>query len=119
MHELSIARAIVDTASRHAEGRKVSLVSVRVGGLRQVVPDSLRFYFAIVARDGRCADAELELTAVPMRLRCRGCAVDWEPDQPDFRCPRCAGGSVEVLTGEELEIDYIEVEEEAACTAPG
>jgi hydrogenase nickel incorporation protein HypA/HybF len=118
MHELSIARAIVDTATRHAEGRQVDVVSVRVGWLRQVVPDSLRFYFGIVARDSACEHARLELTAVALRLRCSECGREWEPAEPDFRCPRCAPGSVEVLAGEELEIDYIEVEEEAECTAP-
>jgi hydrogenase nickel incorporation protein HypA/HybF len=119
MHELSIASAIVDTATKHADGRQVSVVSVRVGGLRQVTADSLRFYFEIVARDGVCAQARLECTQVALRLRCRDCGQEWETDQPEFRCSRCAPGSVEVLTGEELEVDYIEVEEEAACIAPG
>jgi hydrogenase nickel incorporation protein HypA/HybF len=38
MHELSIAASIADIAVRHARGRKVSRVEVRVGHLRQVVP---------------------------------------------------------------------------------
>ncbi len=41
MHELSIAEAIVDVATRHAAGRRVVRVEVKVGHLRQVVPDSL------------------------------------------------------------------------------
>ena len=53
MHELSISSAIVDTAMRHAGGRRVTAVDVRVGALRQVVPDSLAFYFEIVSRDTR------------------------------------------------------------------
>jgi hydrogenase nickel incorporation protein HypA/HybF len=118
MHELSVASAIVATAVKHADGRDVSLVSVRVGHLRQVVPDSLRFYFEIVARDSVCEGARLELTEVPLRLRCADCGEQWEPDEADFRCARCLPGSVEVLAGEELEVDYIEVEEEAACIGP-
>ena len=51
MHELSIASAIVDTALRHANDRRVTRVDVQVGALRQVVPDSLAFYFAIVAAE--------------------------------------------------------------------
>jgi hydrogenase nickel incorporation protein HypA/HybF len=95
---------------------------MRVGRLRQVVPSSLRFGFEIVARDTACAGAALELADVPLRLRCRGCGGEWEPELPSFRCPRCDGGDVEVLAGEELEIDYIDVEdpeEVAACTARG
>ncbi len=119
MHELSIASAILDSAVKHADGKPVAVVSVRVGALRQVVPDSLRFYFEIVAREGICEHATLELTEVPLRLRCSDCGREWEPDQPEFRCPGCAPGSVEVAGGAELEVDYIEVEEEAACIGPG
>jgi len=117
MHELSVASAIVDTAVRHADGRPVSVVSVRVGALRQIVPDSLSFYFEIVARDGLCEGAKLELAAVPLRLRCRDCDAEWLPEYPEFRCPDCDSATVEIIAGEELEVDYIEVEEESACIA--
>jgi hydrogenase nickel incorporation protein HypA/HybF len=120
MHELSVAGAVVDTAIRHADGRVIELVSVRVGRLRQVVPDSLRFYFEIVARDTPCEGAQLELTEVELRLRCDDCGGEWEPSEPLFRCPGCPSANVTVVAGEELEVDYIEVsEEEAACTARG
>jgi hydrogenase nickel incorporation protein HypA/HybF len=119
MHELSIASAVLNTALSHAEDRQVKLVSMRVGTLRQVVPDSLEFYFEIVARDTVCEGARLELIEVPARLRCRECELKWEPSIPAFRCPRCESGEVTVSAGEELEVEYIEVEEqEPACTAP-
>jgi hydrogenase nickel incorporation protein HypA/HybF len=118
VHELSIASAVLNTAQRHADGRQVSSVSVRTGAMRQVVGDSLSFYFDIVARDTLCEGAELTLTEVATELRCRGCETRWSPQIPAFRCPGCGGADVEVTAGEELEVDYIEVEEEAACTAP-
>ncbi len=119
MHELSIASAVLNTAAKHAGGRPVSVVSVRVGGLRQVVPESLRFYFEIVARDTICEHARLELTEIEARLRCARCEREWEPLVPAFRCPDCASAEVAVLAGEELEVDYIEVEtKESACIGP-
>lgn len=119
MHELSVATAVLNTAIKHAEGRAVNVVSMRVGRLRQVVPDSLRFYFEIVARDTVCQHARLELIEVELLLCCSDCARQWEATDPVFRCPDCASANVSVLAGEELEVDYIEVEEqEPACTAP-
>ncbi|MCW3002751.1 MAG: hydrogenase nickel insertion protein HypA [Conexibacter sp.] len=116
MHEFSIASAVVDTAVRHARGRRVSLVSVRFGRLRQVVPDALEFAFGIVARETVCEGARLEWEVVPARLRCAACAHEWEIEVPAFRCPGCGGADAAVLSGEELEVESIEVEE-AACTA--
>ena len=61
VHELSLAGAVIDTATRHADGRRVTAVHLRVGHLRQVVPDSLAFYFEHVAAGhavrGRAAGA--------------------------------------------------------------
>ncbi len=117
MHELSIATAVLNTACKHAGERRVSAVAVRAGALRQVVGESLDFYFEIVARDTVCQGARLELTEIPARLRCNDCEHEWQPTMPAFRCPACGSGPAGVLAGEELEVDYIEVEEmEAACT---
>jgi hydrogenase nickel incorporation protein HypA/HybF len=131
MHELSIASAIVDTALRHADERRVTRVDVRVGALRQVVPDSLAFYFAIVARDTACEGARLELELVGAWLRCPTCGHEWDPAPgpiaghealapvlPAFRCPACERAETEVVRGGELEVESIEITEEETCIAP-
>jgi hydrogenase nickel incorporation protein HypA/HybF len=112
MHELSLSGAIVNTVVKHAAGRPVSLVSLRIGALRQVVPDTLEFYFGFVSKDTVCEGARLEQELVPALLRCGGCKREWEIDLPIFMCPECgAGGRVEVASGEEFEVESIEVEE--------
>jgi hydrogenase nickel incorporation protein HypA/HybF len=120
MHELSISSAVVDTVVQHAAGRRVSAVTMTVGAFRQVVPESLEFYFGIVSRGTVCEGARLEQLLVPLRLGCSECGEEWEPELPAFRCPACAGSSVEVQRGDELEVESIEIEEEEAstCTAP-
>ena len=119
MHEFAIASAVVDTAVRHAQGRPVTVVSVRTGRLRQVVPASLAFAFGVLSRETLCDGAVLEQEVVPARLRCDACARDWEIELPIFRCPTCGTAAVEVLTGQELEVESIEIaqDEEAPCTA--
>lgn len=116
MHELSIAAAILDTAERHAGGRRVTVVDLRVGALRQVVPDTLAFYWDIVAQGSLCEGARLAQELVPARLRCGSCGAGWALDEADFRCAAC-GVAAEVVSGQELEVESIEVEE-GACTAP-
>ena len=117
MHELSLSAAIVDTVERHAEGRRVTAVNMTVGALRQVVPDSLEFHFELVARGTVCEGAQLRQELVPARVACRGCQAEWDLEEPVFVCGSC-GEVGEVVGGEEFMVDSIEVEEEAACTAP-
>jgi hydrogenase nickel incorporation protein HypA/HybF len=116
VHELSLSGAIVNTVVKHADGRRVSVVSLRVGRLRQVVPDTLEFYFGFTANGTVCEGARLEQELVPARLKCRDCRSEWEIEFPDFRCDACGGPDVEVLTGNEFEVESIEVEE-AVCIA--
>jgi hydrogenase nickel incorporation protein HypA/HybF len=125
MHELSLATGIVDTVVKHADGRPVTSVEMRIGTLRQVVPESLEFYFGICSRDTVCQGATLEQEIIHARLSCRSCNKEWELSEPDFRCRTCAGTNVEVIAGTEFEVDSIEVteeisndQEEAGCIAP-
>ena len=129
MHELSLSSAIIDTVLRHAEGRPVSVVEMRIGRLRQVVPDSLSFYFEIVSRDTLAEGAELQLELIDALMRCGSCAHEWDPAPPpaedeeqvmllpQFRCPSCGEAGAEAVRGEEFEVESIMVEEPAG--APG
>jgi hydrogenase nickel incorporation protein HypA/HybF len=119
MHELSLSNAIVSTAVAHARGRRVTAVNVLVGNMRQVVPESLEFYFDLVARETPCEGAVLQQTVLPARLRCRACGLEWELEVLDFRCPGCGDADFEVMSGAELEVESIEIEEEEPCIEPG
>ncbi len=116
MHELSLSSAIVGTVVKHAEGRRVTVVSLRVGRLRQVVPDTLEFYFEFVAKGTVCEGARLEQELLEARLRCESCEHEWSIEIPAFRCPICSGAEVEIAGGNEFEVESIEVEE-AECIA--
>ncbi len=120
MHEYDLSAAIVATVNKHAAGRRVTHVTLRIGRLRQVVKDTLEFYFAIVGRESLCQGATLEIIDVPAVLRCNSCKNEWEIEIPAFICGDCGPGAVEVATGEEFMVESIEVEDEedAACTAP-
>jgi hydrogenase nickel incorporation protein HypA/HybF len=117
VHELALSSAIVNAVVKHAQGRRVVAVDLRVGKLRQVIPDALEFYFEFVARGTACEGARLELQSIEARLRCHGCRHEWNLETPAFRCPQCMGSDVEIVGGNEFEVDAIEVEE-AECIAP-
>jgi hydrogenase nickel incorporation protein HypA/HybF len=112
MHELSIAQAVLDAVGRHAAGRRVTAVELQVGHLRQVVPSALSFAWELITPGTLAEGAELELREVPAAGFCRACETETAlPDLP-LRCQRCGGFDLELIRGEELLIDSLEVEEE-------
>jgi hydrogenase nickel incorporation protein HypA/HybF len=116
MHELSIAQAVVDVVECHAAGRRVLAVEVRVGHLRQVVPDSLEFAFELVVSGTPLEGAELRIEEVPAVGVCRACGTrssfDWFP----LVCQGCGSLDIELVEGEELLVDALELDEELVAT---
>ncbi len=111
MHELAIAQSVVAVADRHARGRRVASVQLKVGHLRQVVPSALTFAFELVAEGTALDGAELEIEVVPAAGACRECGA--ETFLPDFPlcCASCGGYDIDVTSGEELLVDSLELAE--------
>jgi hydrogenase nickel incorporation protein HypA/HybF len=106
MHELSIAESILAVADRHAGGRRIARVEVRVGHLRQVVPSALEFAFELLA-----PGVELAIVEVPTAVRCGTCGEESRLDGFPLICP-CGSADVEIVGGEELTVESLDVEEE-------
>ena len=112
MHEMSIAAAIVDVAERNARGRRVAKVEVTIGHLRQVVPSALELAFELVAEGTVVEGADLEIEYAPVRLACRGCAADSRVTDFPFACPSCGSVDVDVRSGDELLVEWLELADE-------
>jgi hydrogenase nickel incorporation protein HypA/HybF len=112
MHELSVADAVAQVASRHANGRRVTRVELKVGYLRQVVPTALEFAWQLVTDGTLLEGAELAIEEIPPRGRCRACATHTTMKSFPLQCGRCGGLDLELLAGEELLVDALELDDE-------
>jgi hydrogenase nickel incorporation protein HypA/HybF len=119
MHELSIADAVVAIASRHAGDRRVTRVELKVGHLRQVVPDALRFAFELVAVGTPVEGAELVMDVIPAAGVCRECGTESELPGFPLLCAACGSAAVELVCGEELLVDALELEDEMTTPIGG
>ena len=109
MHELAICDAIATTASKHAGGRPVSRVTVRVGYLRQVVPDALLFSWELVSASRELEGAELVVEQIPAVVLCHDCGEETALDLPILSCGACGGFEVKLLGGDELLVASIDM----------
>lgn len=113
MHELTIAENIKKVVEESIKDRaaKVRKIKLQVGRLTAVVPESLRFCFQFTAEGTSVEGAELEIEEVPVRGRCQRCGSDFTIDEPVFICPLCGSNQIELLSGRELMVESIEIEE--------
>jgi len=111
VHELSICESIATAVTGHAGGRRVRSVRLRVGALRQIVPDTLVFCWQIAARGPLLEGSVLDVEVVPGEVVCAGCGTRDRLTRFALQCQAC-GGPVSVVAGEEMLIESIEVEDE-------
>ena len=110
MHEMALAEGILGVALEAAEGKTVKRIRLSVGQMQMVVPDSLEFSFQLVAAGTPAAEAELEMEEIPARLRCKQCGTESGLDFPSFNCTRCGDPNAEVVSGDELLVDAVELD---------
>ena len=116
MHELSIAQSIIEIAeaeARKESSRCIQMIKIRLGEFTTVVREALEFAFEVARRDTLAETARLEIESVPMLLRCVVCGPVTDPVRElCLICSQC-GLPLEVVSGEELQVEYIELKSEA------
>jgi len=91
---------------------RLSRVRVVAGKLHQIVPDYLTFAYELLTKGTPVEGSVMDLEFIPVRGMCRACPWEGEVELPVFRCGRCGGFEVDVISGRELFLDRLEVEQD-------
>jgi len=86
-------------------------VGVRIGEMAAIDQDALRFCFEAIILETDLAALELGIEICPRRHRCQSCRGEFIVRDYDSRCPQCANLETTCISGDELELAYLEVEE--------
>lgn len=121
MHELSIARNLIELACELAEQQgaaRVRRIHVRLGALSAVMR-SLYFCFGPASRGTLCEGAILQIEEVPLTVHCPQCEATKSPRaRYNFRCPTCGTPTPRVLTGREMQLVALEFADGAESGLP-
>ncbi|WP_299557661.1 hydrogenase maturation nickel metallochaperone HypA [uncultured Mycolicibacterium sp.] len=111
MHELSICNAMIGIVQKHAAGREVRTVRVRIGAMRQIVPDTLAYCWSLVTESSELAGSQLEIERIPAKIRCGTCGREQVLDEFVLACSTCPGSRVDLVEGDEFLITSLELAE--------
>jgi hydrogenase nickel incorporation protein HypA/HybF len=114
MHEIGIAASVLDAVRSEVALRdraRAITVGLRIGELSGVDPESLRFGFDALVKDSDLEPLRLEVEYVARTQQCLDCELVFAADRYTLECPACASLRGHCVTGDELDIAYIELEE--------
>lgn len=115
MHERALVKGLleqVDALRRERDAERVVSIRVSVGEFSGVELDLFRYAYQELVGSTPLFGAELELERVPLRARCASCGRDFAVERFRFECPDCQGRDVTVVSGQELVLESIAIEEE-------
>jgi hydrogenase nickel incorporation protein HypA/HybF len=108
MHELAITESVVEAVAERLGESRAAKVTLEIGRLSGVVPDSIRFCFEICAQGTALEGASLEIVQIPGRVLCGSCRREFETNDGIGLCA-CGSADLAFLSGRELRIRSVEV----------
>lgn len=111
MHELSICSSMVGIVRKHAADREVRMVHLRIGELRQIVPDTLVYCWSLVTEGSELAATELQIERIPAKIRCASCGREQVLSEPLLLCAASTEHTVDLVEGDEFLITSLELAE--------
>ena len=112
MHELTIAKSIVDIAevelSRH-KGVKVVQITLEIGALSGIEMEAFNFAWQEAVRGSLLEGAECVVERIEGRLRCRRCGTEFSVSEIYELCPECGSFEHDLASGHELRVKSLEI----------
>jgi hydrogenase nickel incorporation protein HypA/HybF len=114
MHELSLCHSIFSIVDRAREGRTVETVHIQVGKRRQVMPETLEYYWRLLTEQSPLAGSELTIEYVPVQVLCHACGrTTATSDRLMLECGECGSSQVMVVAGDEFMVTMMDVRDES------
>ncbi len=115
MHETGIVQNIMEILEEQAKMHNVTRivrVGLEFGALTAVMPDAVRFAFTLLSSGGPAEGATLDITIIPLKVRCPECGAEHVMDDYQPLCPSCGSPSLKIIEGrDEMRIAFMEVDD--------
>lgn len=113
MHEFGIIENIFKTIEKIARENQLKIITkitLKIGKMRQLIPEFLRFAFQTLAKNTIANNAELVIAEIPIVIKCNKCKNNSIVEELIFLCPKCMANDVTIISGKELILENIEGE---------
>lgn len=113
MHELPVSQEILKVLQDEAKKRNARIkgVKLRIGRLSGNEPNSISFFLEVLTKGTDMEGLKVESEIVDPVLLCNACKKEFTVDDIIFICPHCGSIDCKMLSGGDLEIVTISLED--------
>lgn len=113
MHELAVTESLLEIVIQFAEENQAQVVTdvaLSIGALSSIIDDSVQFYWDHISKDTVAEKAKLHFNRIPATLLCLDCSTEFTLEDELMPCPNCNSINLNIVAGEEFQVDYIEIQ---------
>jgi hydrogenase nickel incorporation protein HypA/HybF len=114
MHEFSIAMSIIEIAETEAaanNSKNISAMELDIGTMAGIEYYALDTALEMAVKDTMLENAKISVNKISAIARCSDCKHEFEIMNVTDTCPKCSSFFNEVITGKELKIRSIIIDE--------
>jgi len=114
MHEFSIAISIIESVEKEAKvanAESISSVTLDIGTMAGIEYYALDTAMEMAVKDTMLQDCEIVVNKIQAHAVCSDCGHDFEIENAVDQCPKCSSFFNEIISGKELKIKSIVIEE--------
>jgi hydrogenase nickel incorporation protein HypA/HybF len=101
-------KIVLESAQKN-KATAVTDITLTIGSLSSIVDDSVQFYWDHISQGTICESAKLHFNRVIATLKCLDCDTTYSLIDDLTPCPSCGSINVIILSGEEFQVDHIEI----------
>lgn len=112
MHELSIAKSIVELAEDVAEKEQadsIKSIDLEIGALSGVVIEALEFALEVTVKNTKLENAMINFLKINGKADCKNCNLQFETNDLLALCPNCHRANFRIVDGKQLRIKSLTV----------
>ncbi|OGS47002.1 MAG: hypothetical protein A2539_09155 [Elusimicrobia bacterium RIFOXYD2_FULL_34_15] len=114
MHELGIAKSLFEIALQTAKKNKltkITRISIKLGEASGIEEGFLKHSFVDHLFPNTIASGcKLEIVVEKVAAICKKCSANFSPKEMVFCCPSCNEQSIEIISGKDVYVNFIEGE---------
>ncbi|MFW6148572.1 MAG: hydrogenase maturation nickel metallochaperone HypA [Atribacterota bacterium] len=112
MHERSIAKNLINIVlnkiNKHGK-QKIKKIRIVVGEFTMVHDELLLSAFYQLSKLTPAKEAVVQIIHTPLQGKCQECRKKFILNRKELKCPDCNSQAIEIISGDELFIQDIEV----------
>ncbi len=114
MRELRYTQKVLNKSlSQVVRGEHIKNVHLLVGEISELDRNHIEQYWRELAKGTAAEHAQLHFRFIKAEVQCMACFNKYHPQNGEIHCPYCGSYGAKILSGEEFDLESIELEHDS------